>query len=763
MKDFLKSKYNIIFNDKGYSQELVEEASNFFCSDKIELVPENLSSIEFTVEDLVKLAEYLPNSEPIFLRNFISFLLFNKKYDKLLTFFSKMFVAHLGKVTFTSKNVKSFEIMERTFDRFIEAVIWTELPISEYIDLFITVLKGSTDSGINKWRRPVVEYILEMLRKNEKEFYKFIFDNFSKYGMVTFEILISNNVPTAIPRLVDYWLNNDFDEKRQIKNVLKQHFSEVQEYVLVQQKEYNITTAQLVDLLLIFKKDKDAYEMLKEIYFKEKDEQLKKTIVENIKIESRGESLNLAQIKKNSQRFDLEENKEFLSTALADFPELVLYNNEKSTEKLIGYFLNSYKTLCSPFASFEVNYFRKIFEPKSLNKFCDFIAEKLINTKKSEDYEWAYCLIAQNSTSNGALGIIRKFIENEKNCPKGKALFVKMYIYEHSDEAIKLFNDLDKNNRDEKKVLDALLKGIIESNIYEPIELDLLRDKMVSNFDLQNGKIIMGEYILTIEPDWTVSINSEKVEELPKAVIIEQKKLVREIERQAKRLNTAFSCGRLWNLTDWQKYIMEQPLMHYFAERLLWGKYRDERLISVFKIKDDEKINLVSIESDSTQDYKVGIFHPAEFNEPDWTALFDGRKAPFNQLHRDIYSLSNYNQHSSVVSRFNGFIVNIATFFERMEKNDWKFGLPTLNNDLKSMIKINRELGILCEMDFSPISNDKKEGNVTLGEMRFYRLESVLPTGNNWVTNKANSLELGVLKERYFSDIIFEISSAGKR
>ena len=760
MKEFLRSKYNKIFSDKGWTPEQIQSASDFFCSDKIE-ESKDFSHIEFSTEDLVLLAEFLPTGEPIYLKNFISFLLANKKYDNLSMFFSKMFISHIGKVNYTSKNVKIFDITERSFDRFMEIVIWTEIPFKDYIDLFFNVVKGNTNSAINRWKRPVIDYFLDLLLSDEKGFYKFVFDNFAQYGIATFEIFINNNVPSALPKLVDYWLKNEFDEKRQVKNILKQHFTEVREYVATLQKAYQITTPQLVDLLLIFKNEKDANEMLKDIYFKEKDTKLKKIIVENIHIESRGEPLNLAQIKKNSQRYNVEEKPKFLDTKLSDFPELVIYNNEKADEKLLGYFMNSYANLCSPYASFEVDYFHKIFEPKSLNKFCDFIAEKLIN-RKPEENEWAYCLIAQNSTSNGALNIIKKFIQKDSKSPRGADTFVKMYIYEHKEETLKLFYDLDKDNYDEKKVLDILLKGIIESNLYEPMEIELLRDKMVPYFDLENGKIVMGDYTLSIEQDWTVGIKGD-VTKTPKEVLIEQKRLAREIERQSKRLNTAFSCGRLWSLTDWQKYIMEQPLMHYFAEKLLWGKYRDNRLISVFKIKSKEKINLVSIESDSMQDYKVGIFHLVEFNEPDWQYLFDGKPAPFNQLYRDIYPLSNYNQHSSLVSRFNGFIVNISTFFDRLEKNNWKFGLANLSNELKSMIKINRELGILCEIDFSPIPQGKKEGNTTLGEVRFYRLDSVLSTGNNWVTNKSNSLELGVLNSRYFSDIIFEISSAGKK
>lgn len=762
MKEFFKSLYAQIFSTQKTGEQL-DCAVQFFTSKNL-MVPPELADLKFSSEDIVKLAEYLPNSEDsLYLHNFLLYLLKQKRYEEILIFFGKVFTSHIGKVVFSSKNVKNYDITERAFDKFIEGIIWTGLSFSAWSDMLFKTINSEQNTLLYKWKRPSVDYLLDLLLKDEKAFYKFTFDNFSKYGILIFDVLFKNNITSAIGNLVDFYLNNEFEEKRQVKNILKQHFSEVRDYVNDLRKNYAIKNDKLIEIMLIFKHEKDVQEILKEIYFKEKDDNIKRLIAQNIVITT-DESVTIAQLKKNSQRFDEEENWEFLDTLLSDFPDLVLYNNEHVDAKIKGYFLKSYKDLCSPYASFEVAYFHKLFEPKSLNNFCEFIANLLAKSKDNQNNKWAFCLIAQNSTPNEALKIIQILQNKTKNSAQNTSLFVKYYVYEHKIETIQLFDDLDRNNPNEKPCLDVLLQGIIESNLYEPLEIERLRDKIIPSFNLINRKIEMEGYTLSVKDNWLVEVSGQDLDNIPKEVLVEQKRLEREIEKQSKRLKIAFHSGRMWQRKDWENYILNSSLMKLLASEILWGRYVDNNLVSVFKIEGDALVNLASIKSGNVAEFTIGIFHPVEFAEPDWTYIFDGRNAPFNQLYIDIFSMSNYNLHSSVVSRFNGFIVNCKTFFERMKISEWKFSMPTLNNNYVSMMKINRELGILAEIDFSPINvNQISSGHIMLGELRFYRLNSVLQTGNNYITNKANSLELIALKDRYFSDIIFEITVAGKK
>ena len=79
------------------------------------------------------------------------------------------------------------------------------------------------------------------------------------------------------------------------------------------------------------------------------------------------------------------------------------------------------------------------------------------------------------------------------------------------------------------------------------------------------------------------------------------------------------------------------------------------------------------------------------------------------------------------------------------------------------MFKFNKDLQTLAEITFLPVNLSVANQITTLQELRFYRIDSVIPTGNYWITNKMSSQEIGSVNERFFSDAIYEIFTAGKK
>lgn len=760
MKEFFTNLYENIFKEKGLSESEVKSACNYFTTLCLE-IPECLKNVDFTIDEILVLAEKLPNAnESIYLRSYINYLLKTNRYDQIVFFFSKVFNQHIGNVQYSSRNVKQYDITQRAFDKFVEASIWTKLQFRAWVDMLFEIIGSSPNNYIHKWKVPATDFLVDFSFRNEKEFYQFTFSDFSKYGMKIFDVLLNCNVYSATSKLVDFYLKNDFPEKRQVKNVLKQHYNVVRDYVTELRKEKSVSNTQLVEIMLLFKQEKDVQEILKEIYLREKDKNIKKIIIENVKLDLQAQPVTIVQLKKNSSRIKAEEL-EFLGKKVSQFPALQFYTNEVCDDKIKAYFLNMYRELCSPLAGFELDYFHRLFQPKSLNNFCEFMCDLILNSK-SEDKEWAICLAMQNISPLCAVKVFQQILKT-KNSAQNIKPFVKQYIFNHKNEVINLFNDLECNKPEEKCVLDVLLNGAIESNLYDYSQIENMRDKMIPYLNLtEDGKLKLDDgFSIEIEEGWGSTIVGD-LTNVPKSVLIEQKKLDREIARQTKRLQTAFSVGRMWMQADWERYILNNPLMKLMAKTLLWGKYIDGNLTSVFKVTDADIVNLVSVGGDRAGNM-IGIFHPVELSEADLT-FFNGTKAPFNQIYREVYSLNNYNKHASVITRFNGFIVLGGKFFERMENNGWKFSMPTFSGNYVSMQKVCRELGLLSEINFSPVSiKHAFDGNLTLGELRFYRLSAVLLTGNNIVTNKANSLEIIALKDRYFSDIIFEISSSGKK
>ncbi len=753
MKEFIKSKYAEIFAAKQLDAGLQEEALEFLCSEKLEeKLPPALAKLEFTGEDLTVLAEVLSVVDSIFLRNFLLLLLRSKKFESLTLFFSKVFVSHIGKTPYQSKKASSFDIRERTFDRFIEATIWTEIDFPEFAELLFTALRVGGDSGVARWRRPSEDYISALAISREKEFFNFIFENFDNLGMTAFEFLLSRNSKVALKLLIEHYLSENFPQKRQVKNILKQRFSEVLEVMEELQKSYKINLAQTAELMLILPQHPHAKTLLSEIYRKEKDPGLKKRIAENVELQFESEVTSLPQLKKLSQRFDPTANPVFLGRKLSDLPKLKFKNKEEATDQVVGYMLERYAQLYSPAASGELKFFKGFFAPDSMDAFCRDIA-----TLITAEEQWAIIMLAQNCSLTAILPTMSA-LKNQTLVDS----FAWQFVIENGTAVFTLFDTLDKANRTDRQVLDALLRPIMQSGRFEPMEVEILRDKMVPQFELNpRGELDIDGVKLVITENFTVEVSGAETK-LSKKANIEKKRLQREVERQLKRLKNAFECGRTWTPASFEKLILQNRLMNFLGSKLLWARYRKGALLAVFKITEKGVEDLLSLDKTS-QDFVVGIFHPVENTEQDWLELFGKQTGDINQFGRETFNLASYNPYSSLVTRFNGMIVQASQFFDRLGESGWNFGPVSFNGSISSMFKINRELNLLCQIDFSPIQKNCFDANLSLGELRFYRLNTVLTTGNNFITDKTTALELGTLPKRWFSDIIRELTIACRK
>ena len=754
MKQML-NYFNSILKAQNFSNDEIQKLTNYFVSEEYQK-DEELKDVKFSNMDLVYFGERLPSLNKAVSHNFLVYLINRKRFDVIIAFLSKVFVAHIDKFCYQTKDVERMSNLERTFDRFIEFCMWTDIPFSMWQDEFFNAL--ITSSGpLQNWKRPAKSYLLNWLKKDEKDFFDFTFQNFSKYGIIVFGVLFEQNVESAAPKLLDYYLNNEFNEKRQVKNILKQHYNEINEFVLPLVKAGEMSEEKYVQTLLIFSYKKEALNTLLEVFEKTKDKNIKKLIIENSSIKLPEKTMTLSQAKKNSQKYSAEFN--FLGFNESEFLPLTFVGGEEAPKSFVNFFLSSYSELVSPKAFEETAFFKNLLDETSLNEFCHDLAQKIAKMPQNEQSLWALTLIAQNISINMMENIIYLFV-SQKDCQKISKEFIKELVLIQTDNAQKLFNSLNKEERKQKVVLDTLLQAMIESEKYDYDTIELLRDKMVPNFNLSSdGKIVMGDCVISIEKDFSVSISGQ--ENPPQSVLLEKKKLEREVLRQIKRLKSFYHSGRMFNKEDWQKNVLGNNLMLYLAKGLLWGRYDKDNLISVFKIDEKGLTNLSSI-SKIDVDYKIGLFHPVEFSELDWHSVFNAKKSPFNQLDVAVFSPTNFNVHSFVVSRFNGFMVNSQTFFKRMQDFGWQFGLLSVDKMATSMVKLSKELKILAEISFSPAKTDE-DSTISLGELRFYKLDDTLRTGNNFITNKTKSMEIGLLKPRYFSDIIYEITIAGKK
>ncbi len=758
MKQILANFFENILSQKDLQEQDKQNLVSYFLGEDANL--ECLVDIDFSPSELTFLAEHLiASDESCFLEKFLRYHLFFQKYDDIIFLISKMFVAHIGKNPYSSKNALTYDNLQKTFDRFVEASRWTNISFDEWKPMLLIALKSDNSKLLSNWKVPANDFLNDWVVRDEKEFYDFLFSNFADYGMTIFSTLINNNVSSAIPKLVDFWLNNNFDEERQVKNILKSHFEEIEKYVQQLEKDSLISEENLARILIVFENNEQAKNKLMQILEKTKNIELKKLILESLDIDLPDKNLTLAQAKKNSQKLDVA-NLRFFGLKVSEFPKLVLKNEEIADDNFVAYYLKSYQDLCSFKASGELAFFKKLLNPESMDNFSIFVAQKLLSANDSDD--WAFALI-QNVTALGAEKLIRSMISVYKTNPKPLNKFLKQYILQNKLQAYEFFNSLNRDIYENKLIQDAMLKNMIELKIYSSNEIESLKDRVVPKFNLNlDGTYEFGGFKMKVNIDFGVDIEKEIYQTIPRPVEIEQKRLLREIQKQIKRLEKAFHNARMWTEKDFKDFIVSNKLMCFLSQNLLWGKYNEGNLVSVFCLKGQEAQNLLSINS-KTNDNVIGLFHPVELDDYDIKTMFNGKNAPFNQLYVQVNKMSFYNPHSSSVAKFNGFMVNFAQFFSKIKQFDWKPTIPTLDGYISKLQKANEDLGFVAEINFSPVSLLNLDINIVMGELRFYNIKDVIKTGNNYVVSQANSLELVALPPRYFSDTIYEINMASKK
>lgn len=721
----------------------------------------------FLQEEVVDLADILMQLDKQYLKNFLRSQLLSKQVPTLILFFSKVFVLHIGNIVYTSKSANLFDMAEKTFDKFMEACIYVNVQFEEMLPMFFEILKSSQTDAQSKWKRPVTDFCVDYINKNEKNFLKIVFENFDTVGIDSFNFLLSQNIAFAIPRLVDFWLNNEFSLKRQVKNILKQHFSEVYEYYLSLVNHNEISALKRVELLSIFRIEEKAKAELEAMFFKEKDKNVKQKILENIEIKFKSDVASNMQFRKNCLKYENLGDLVFLSKKIDEFPLLCYAKSTEGFSYITEYILTEYSNLFSPKQCEKLAYFSQFLDRQSLDSFVGFVFNLLEQRGFVETDDWALTLVAQNASGQKLVEIFRQLSKYKRVPVFVVNKFVKLLCVIKREDLISCALQLDRSNKKENEILQTIFLKAEQSENYSLSCIENARDLMVPSFGFdENGHSNQKGADIFVDQNLNVSMSLEIPNDLVENYAMHFVKGVeKEIEKQSQRLYRAFLCGRKWTKPDFSKVFLKGGILNLLAQRLLFGKYQNGKLMAVFEI-DGLKIcdieSFVTSEDDKTQEY--GIFHSVDYPENDFSNNFYRGKPPFNQLNREISLQSTFNMHSSTVLRFKGMVVQTGSFFSRLCSNGWILGLPTFDNYTDKLIKYNRDLDMVCEIDFDPIRLDKGTGQTTvLDELRFYRAKNVICTGNNWVPNKLNSLEIGVVDARLFSDIIFELASAGKK
>lgn len=291
-----------------------------------------------------------------------------------------------------------------------------------------------------------------------------------------------------------------------------------------------------------------------------------------------------------------------------------------------------------------------------------------------------------------------------------------------------------------------------------------------------------------------------------------KKQMKTTVSSQKMRLEMALSTGRQWSVEAWKNLFVKNPIMHQFATGLIWGVYEDRKLTSTFRYMEDGSFNTededefelpegasgtAQGEQDSagaSQEAEtgsaggktqtagapvIGLVHPIELSEDslkNWKEQLEDYEIiqPVDQLERPVYYVTKEEENQTALERFGGCIVNDLSLGGKLQTLGWYRGSVQDAGGFYTYYREDKELGLGVELHFSGSFVGGENEDVTVYEARFYNAGGTILSENSGVmkanikrgsyvydeANDTNSYLLKEIPQRYFSEIVLQLSRA---
>ena len=284
-----------------------------------------------------------------------------------------------------------------------------------------------------------------------------------------------------------------------------------------------------------------------------------------------------------------------------------------------------------------------------------------------------------------------------------------------------------------------------------------------------------------------------------------KKQMKATVSSQKMRLEMALSTGRQWSVEAWKNLFVKNPVMHQFATGLIWGVYKDRKLVSTFRYMEDGSFNTEDEDefelpeetgaqaagqeagqeeaaqaSHGGKCQYIGLVHPIELSADSvkvWKEQLEDYEItqPIEQLDRPVYYMTKEEEDQKSLERFGGCILNDLSLGGKLQTLGWYRGSVQDAGGFYSYYREDRELALGVELHFSGSYVGGENEDVTVYEARFYSTGGVAlaENGGTMVTggiqrgsyvydeaNDSNSCFLKEVPERYFSEIVLQLTKA---
>ena len=260
----------------------------------------------------------------------------------------------------------------------------------------------------------------------------------------------------------------------------------------------------------------------------------------------------------------------------------------------------------------------------------------------------------------------------------------------------------------------------------------------------------------------------EKAEAAVKDFKDMKKQMKAAIQSQGQRLEYALLCDRKWTVDGWRDLFIRKPVMHCFAIGLIWGVYENGTLVQSFRYMEDGSFNTPDEnEYELPENAAIGLVHPLELDDAtkqQWAQQLEDYeiRQPFPQIARQVYRVTDAEKTETALLRFSDRELVAITLLGRMTKLGWDKGYPGDGGFLTEFCRhdISKQTtgedgstvreGFYLELTFSgmDISGYDNMENVQIEKVEFYD-----------INNGKAPLPLGKIPPRYFSEIVYQLTS----
>lgn len=314
-----------------------------------------------------------------------------------------------------------------------------------------------------------------------------------------------------------------------------------------------------------------------------------------------------------------------------------------------------------------------------------------------------------------------------------------------------------------------------------------LGDSLVENMGLEKGYILL-EYSsqklkLYVGQDLHFVIEKEdgkKVKSLPKIGKDEDPNLFEEAKEKFKllkkglkdistlqinRMEDALVEWRLWEVSKWENLFLNNQIMNIIGQKILWGVYKENKLITTFILKD----TLYGIDGESvtlSKDDSIGIVHVLELSKEDIDLWKEKNEFLFEQLDREVMVHDGLTGEEYTPDDYPR--KNPATLVNRLRKKGWNIGSVRDGGSFNELYKEIRLLNLGVELTLKEdpymgsygYETDSDDSLVGLLKVEFYRLGKIKRGSYEYdelEEHKGLRYSIETLEKRIVSELLLEI------